>query len=130
MVAGCADSRIAASNAASGASAQASGETAEYKTGYGLTNNGPTTDLYTELFRSKKRDDKSAPSDEKSAPTTVSGTVASNTVQQDQPAPAPGVVRQETAAPEAPPQSTVYGIPSNGNTTDLYTELFGPRRRE
>jgi hypothetical protein len=48
-----------------------------------------------------------------------------------QPAPAAGVTRQEAAAPEAPPaQSTVYGISSDGTTTDLYTELFGPRRRE
>jgi hypothetical protein len=133
MVAGCADSRMAASN-----TAQAAPPTG-YKTGYGLSSDGPTTDLYTELFRSNKRDDKSGPANDTSAPTTVAGTVqpnqpvapVSNVVQQVQPAPAAGVTRQEAAAPEAPPaQSTVYGISSDGTTTDLYTELFGPRRRE
>ena len=45
MVAGCADSRMgnAASNTATGA--QASGE-APYHTAYGITSDGPTTDLY------------------------------------------------------------------------------------
>ena len=138
--AGCADSRLTANNAASspGAGAQASGGTAQDQspTGYRFT-----TDLYTELFRSNKRDDKSAPANDTSAPTSVSGPVApatvtsgavtSGTPQQDQSAPAPGVTRQEAAAAEPPPaQATVYGISSNGTTTDLYTELFGPRRRE
>jgi hypothetical protein len=133
--AGCADSRLTANNAASspGAGAQASGGAAQDQSpsGYRFT-----TDLYTELFRSNKRDDKSAPANDTSAPTSVSGpvapvTVTSGTPQQDPSAPAPGVTRQEAAAPEAPPaQATVYGISSNGTTTDLYTELFGPRRRE
>ncbi len=124
-VAGCADSRMAASN-----NAQAAQPTG-YKTGYGLSSDGPTTDLYTELFRSNKRDDTNAPTNDKSAPTSASGTVASNTVQQGQPASASSIVRQETATTEAPPaQSTVYGISSDGTTTDLYTELFGPRRHE
>jgi hypothetical protein len=158
-VAGCADSRLAANNGASSpaAGAQASGGTTQaqqsgsYSAGYGLSSDGPTTDLYTELFRSNKRDDKGAPANDKSAPPSVAGPVASgpavsgpvvagpvasNTVQQaqpapTQPAPASGGVRQEAAAPAAPPaQSTVYGISSNGTTTDLYTVLFGPRRRE
>jgi hypothetical protein len=139
-LAGCADSRLTANNAASspGAGAQASGGTAQDQSpsGYRFT-----TDLYTELFRSNKRDDKSAPTNDTSAPASVSGPVApvavtSGTPQQDpsardQSAPAPGVTRQEAVAPETPPaQATVYGISSNGTTTDLYTELFGPRRRE
>jgi hypothetical protein len=138
-VAGCADSRMAASN-----TAQAAPPTG-YKTGYGLSSDGPTTDLYTELFRSNKRDDKSGPANDNSAPATVPGTVVagpvpqnqpaapvSNAVQHVQPAPAAGVTRQEAAAQsEAPPATaTVYGLSSDGTTTDLYTELFGPRRRE
>ncbi len=148
-VAGCADSRLAANNAATSASSgttQAQPPTPGYQTGYGVSSNGFTTDLYTELFGSNKRDDQTAPSNEKSAPATVpsasvSGTaspaavvsapVPPNTVQQAQPAPAPAGVRQEASVAEAQPaQSTVYGIPSNGMTTDLFTELFGPRRRE
>jgi hypothetical protein len=144
MVGGCADSRLAASNAASSpAGAQASSETNDYKTGYGLSSNGPTTDLYTELFRSSKRDDKSAPAPvagtvQQNQPPSVSATVQQNqpafvsaTAQPDQPAPAPGVIRQEAAAAEATPSTaTVYGMSSDGPTTDLYTALFGPRRRE
>jgi hypothetical protein len=147
-VAGCADSRLAANNAATSASsgtAQAQSPTPSYQAGSGLYGGGFTTDLYTEMFGSDKRDDKPAPSNEKSASATapsasVSGTspaatvvsapVPSNAVQQAQPVPVSGV-RQEVSAAEAQPaQSTVYGIPSNGMTTDLYTELFGPRRRE
>jgi hypothetical protein len=144
-VAGCADSRLAANNAAATASSgttqtQPSG----YQAGSGLYSGGFTTDLYTELFGSNQRDDKTAPPNEKSAPamasstntpstaspaTVVSASVPSNTVQQAQPAPTSGV-RQEASAEASPAQSTVYGIPSNGMTTDLFTELFGPRRRE
>jgi len=147
-VAGCADSRLAANNAATSASSgttQAQPPTPGYQTGYGVSSNGFTTDLYTELFGSNKRDDKTAPSNEKSAPATVSNASASstaspaavvsapvppNTVQQAQPAPASGVRQEASAAEASPAQSTVYGIPSNGMTTDLFTELFGPRRRE
>jgi len=139
MAAGCADSRMAASNAASspGAGAQAS------SAGYGISSDGPTTDLYTELFRSNKRDDKSAPAPvagtvQQNQPPSVSATVQQNqpaplpaATQPDQPARAPGITRQEAAAPEGPPPTaTVYGMSSDGPTTDLYTELFGPRRRE
>jgi hypothetical protein len=131
MIAGCADSRMAANNA----DAQAS---APYQVGYGMSSNGPTTDLYTELFRNNARDDRNAP-----AATAASGPVpqgqpatASNTVQRGQPATAvntapPGqpaattVVQQEEPPPQAVP--TAYGISSNGPTTDLYTEIFGPR---
>jgi hypothetical protein len=150
-VAGCADSRLASNAASSPAAAtQASGAAAQtqpsrgYSAGYGISSGGFTTDLYTELFGSSKGDDKSAPAGVAGpvapgpvvASPVVAGPVASNTVQQAQPAfaqpaAAAGAVRQEAAAPEASPaQSTVYGISSNGTTTDLYTELFGPRRHE
>jgi hypothetical protein len=132
-VAGCADSRLAANNASTNASngnAQAQPSTPGYKTGYGTSSGGFTTDLYTELFGANQRDDKTALANEKNASATVSGPVTSDPNQQAQSAPASGV-RQEAAAAEAQPaQSTVYGIPSNGMTTDLFTELFGPRRRE
>jgi hypothetical protein len=123
-IAGCTDSRMASTNATSGA--QASSETtqarksATYQTGYGLSSDGPTTDLYTELFRSNASDDKNAPA-----------TVASGNIQQSQPALASSVAQQEPAAPQAPPPTaTVYGMSSDGPTTDLYKELFGSRSRE
>jgi hypothetical protein len=141
MIVGCADSRMAANNA----DAQAS---APYQVGYGMSSNGPTTDLYTEIFGNKARDDRNAP-----VATAASGPVpqgqpatASNTVQRGQPVtaantgqrgqtgaantvppgqPAPVPVAQEEPPPQAVPTS--YGISSNGPTTDLYTEIFGPR---
>jgi hypothetical protein len=139
-VAGCADSRLAANNAATSAS---SGTTQAQPPGSGLYSGGFTTDLYTEFFGSNQRDDRTTPSNEKSASATVpsasvsgpspaatvvSGPVQPNTVQQAQPAPVSGV-RQEAAAAETS-HPTAYGIPSDGPTTDLFTELFGPRRRE
>jgi hypothetical protein len=140
MIAGCADSRMAANNA----DAQAS---APYQVGYGMSSNGPTTDLYTEIFGSKTRDDRNATAAAgpvpQGQPATASNTVqrgqpvaAANTVQRGQPAtgaansvppgqPAPVPVAQEEPPPQAVP--TAYGISSNGPTTDLYTEIFGPR---
>jgi hypothetical protein len=140
---GCADSRLAANNAATSGTAQAQPPTPGNQTGSGLYGGGFTTDLYTEFFGSNKSDDKTAPSNEKSASATVpsasvsgpataaavvSGPGPSNTAQQAQPAPVSGV-RQEAAAAETS-HPTAYGIPSDGPTTDLFTELFGPRRRE
>jgi hypothetical protein len=132
MMAGCADSRMAASNATSGAGAQASSENtqarrpAPYQAGYGLSSDGPTTDLYTELFRSNPREDNNAPANAPAPATAPSGTV-----QQGQPALASNATRQESAAAQAQPATaTVYGLSSNGTTTDLYTELFGPRSHE
>jgi hypothetical protein len=138
MIAGCTDSRMAATDR--GVGAQVSGENTQarrpagYQTGYGLASDGPTTDLYTELFRPNARDDRNAP-----APVSP-GAVPQGAVPQGQPAPASslaqqepatGVAQQEPAKPQAPPASpTAYGIPSNGMTTDLYTELFGPRSHE
>jgi hypothetical protein len=118
MVGGCADSRVAAANA--GASAQGSSDSSQtqgavpYRTGYGFSSNGPTTDLYTEFFGSKAQD----------APTTA----ASATVPQGQGATASSAVQQKPPAPQA--ETTAYGISSNGPTTDLYTELFGDRSHQ
>lgn len=159
-VAGCADSRMAANNASSGA--QASGE-APYHTAYGISSDGPTTDLYTELFGSSRRDNGNAaapaampPTAQQAQPVTaaappqqvqpatasatnrqVQRTTATAANRQVQPAPAPlataQVAPQPVAASQPPPEPdtpTAYGISSNGTTTDLYTELFGPRRRD
>jgi hypothetical protein len=158
MVAGCADSRMAASNATSNsaAGAQASSE-APYHTAYGLTSDGPTTDLYTELFGSSQRDNGTATTVSATAqqvqpgtapaatqqvqPATASATnrqgqraTASAANRQVQPAPlATTQVAQQPTPSQPPPEPdtpTAYGITSNGPTTDLYTELFGPRRRD
>lgn len=155
-VAGCADSRMAANNAPSGA--QASGE-ASYHTAYGMTSDGPTTDVYTELFGSSRRDNNTAaapattpppiqqaqPLNTPATPQQVQPATASATNRQAQrtaasnrqvqPAPAPTIaeVRQQPATPEAPHEPdtpAAYGISSNGPTTDLFTEIFGPRRRD
>jgi hypothetical protein len=139
MIAGCADSRMTANDA----DAQAS---APYQAGYGMSSNGPTTDLYTELFRNN---DRNAPATAASGPVPQGQPVtASNTVQRGQPVtggnsaqrgqpatstasnvppgqPASVPVAQEEPPPQAVP--TAYGISSNGPTTDLYTEIFGPR---
>jgi hypothetical protein len=167
-IAGCADSRVAGTNP-SNASAQAANDQSEqpYKTGYGFTSDGPTTDLYTELFGSSRRDAAPPPA----APQPVEPVVASTPIQpvqpattpaakqkaqratatatnrqvqpanpalatqQVQPAPAPvtAQVAQQPVAPQAPAEAdtpTAYGITSNGPTTDLYTALFGSRRRD
>lgn len=122
---------------------------------YGLTSEGTTTDLYTEFFGPRKP--ASAPETATAASQPVQPVTASNVSQpvqpattsaatrqskpavasapprQVQPAPAPVVVAQQPAAPEPPPAPDVpvaYGITANGPTTDLFTELFGPRRRD
>ncbi len=165
MVAGCADSRMGNATSNTTPGAQASGE-APYHTAYGITSDGPTTDLYTELFGSSRRDNATVPPTSQQAqtasgptqqvqpvtaaapaqqvqPTTASATnrqaqraTASAANRQVQPAPAPlatAQVVQPPAAPEPPPEPdtpAAYGITSNGPTTDVYTALFGPRRRD
>ena len=138
-----------------------------YKTGYGFTSDGPTTDLYTELFGSRKT--AAAPSTATAAtqqmqpvtastapelaqPATMSAStrqgesktataatrqaqpaIASAATRPVQPAPAPVEVAQQPATPQPPAEPDVpvgYGITANGPTTDLYTALFGPRRRD
>jgi hypothetical protein len=47
-----------------------------------------------------------------------------------QPGAEPVQVAQQPAPPAPPPEPdvpTMYGITGNGPTTDLYTEIFGPR---
>jgi hypothetical protein len=149
-VAGCADSRLAANNAANQSEQP-------YSAGYGLSSAGTTTDLYTEFFGSSRRDDKNAAQAAATAsatppqvqpvtaaapvqPATASAATkrgqpatASAPTRLVQPAPAATEVAQQPAAPQAPPEPDVpvaYGITANGPTTDLYTELFGPRRRD
>ena len=141
MVAGCADSRIAGANAQASSDNGRTQRPAPVQTGYGLSSDGPTTDLYTELFRSK--DAPAAPASAavvQGQPSTASPvTVAQGqpiaapppaAVSQGQPAIAASAAQQVPAAPQAPPATaTVYGMSSDGPTTDLYTELFGARSR-
>ena len=155
LLAGCADSRLAANNAANQSEQP-------YSAGYGLSSAGTTTDLYTEFFGSSRRDDKNAaqaaatasasPPQVQPVPASASAlpqpdqpatksaatkrgqpATASAPTRLVQPAPAATEVAQQPAAPQAPPEPDVpvaYGITANGPTTDLYTELFGPRRRD
>lgn len=126
-----------------------------HPTVYGISSAGTTTDLYTELFGSRKI--AAAPEVAPAAaqpvqPVTASATTqpvlpaaapatsrqapratAATATRQVQPAPAATEVAQQPATPQAQPEPDVpvaYGITANGPTTDLYTELFGPRRRD
>jgi hypothetical protein len=156
-IAGCADSRMAANDASPGAQPPPQPDT---PAAYGITSNGPTTDLFTELFGSSQRDNGNAVAPAATAqpaqpvtaaappqqvqPATASATnkqgqrtAASAANRQVQPAPAPlpatQVAQQPVAAPQPPPEPdtpAAYGITGNGPTTDLFTELFGPRRRD
>ena len=86
-IAGCADSRMTAANPSSNANAQASNDVSQaeqpYKTGYGFSSDGPTTDLYTELFGSSRRDDRTAAPSAPAQP--VEPVIASATIQPVQP---------------------------------------------
>jgi hypothetical protein len=136
-VGGCA----AANNTASSQGEQ------PYKTGYGFSSDAPTTNLYTELFGSSRRDDTNAVQPATATATTqqvqpvaalaanrqTQPAMAAATTRQVQPAPAPTAVVQQPAPPPPPAEPdvpTAYGITANGPTTNLYTELFGPRRRD
>lgn len=150
IVAGCAAANNTASSQGSGQAEQ------PYKTAYGLTSDGPTTDLYTELFGSSKTAAAPAtatpqqgqpmtasaatqpvqPATQPPQPATTTAATRQNksvmAARQAQPAP-PVEVAQQPAPPQPPPEPdvpTAYGITANGPTTDLYTELFGPRRRD
>jgi hypothetical protein len=123
VAAGCSDARMAANNAASNSG---EAEPSGYRTGYGTRSDGYTTDVATELKGSLQR----APRPQ---------TAASGPVQQGQPATSggangqqvaasgPGVVQQPAGPPPEDPSPTVYGISSDGPTTDVATWLFGPR---
>jgi hypothetical protein len=118
VAAGCSDSRLAAKDAASN-----SGEVQQsnYQVGYGLSNEGPTTDLYTELKGSLQRAERpqAAGSVQQGTSAAVNGPQQADS--------APGVVQQPAAPPREEPTTSVYGISSDGPTTDVYTALFGPR---
>jgi hypothetical protein len=132
-----------------------------YKTMYGITSEGTTTDLYSEFFGPRKpaAAPETATAAAQPAPTAgqqgATATAATppaqaaatsapkgqtkpamaGTSRQVQPAPvpppAPVAVAQQPPAPQAEPDvPTAYGITANGPTTDLFTELFGPRRRD
>lgn len=145
IVAGC-----AAANNATSAQASAEGEQ-PYKTMYGLTSEGTTTDLYTELFGPRQPPpgpsvaaaqpvQPVAPAPQMAARTGPGASgpgqvMASYRAQQPaamQPAPVqPAQVAQQPAPPAPPPEPDVpaaYGITSNGPTTDLYTMIFGSKR--
>jgi hypothetical protein len=159
ILGGCA----AANNATSSQAADQAEQ--PYKTAYGISSDGPTTDLYSELFGPRRRDDQTvaapttaATQQVQPAPTVAAtqpvqpaaapasstrpGTATASTRQakpaiastrQAQPAPAPVEVAQQAAPPPPPAEPdvpTAYGITANGPTTDLFTELFGPRRRD
>lgn len=122
-----------------------------YPTSYGLSSAGTTTSLYTELFGPAKPAPATATAAaepvqgagasaalQPAPPAAVTSTsrqtraaTASATARQIQPSPPPVEVAQQPVAPQPPPEQDVpvaYGITANGPTTDLYTELFGPRR--
>jgi hypothetical protein len=117
VAAGCAGGNNATSS-------QASAQQGEqpYKTMYGISSEGTTTDLYTEMFGSRQA----------SSPAT--NVAAAQPVQSVTSQPlAPVQVAQQPAPPSPPPEPdvpTAYGITANGPTTDLYTAIFGPRRSD
>lgn len=142
-VAGCAGANNAASN---------QGEQ-PYKTMYGVSSEGTTTDLYTEIFGPRQPPPGPAtnvasaqpvqpvtaqPAAPGLQPTTTTNRQGQTTVASRPPQPAYGqpapvvqpaqVAQQPAAPPPEPDTPTAYGITANGPSTDLYTEIFGPRR--
>jgi hypothetical protein len=145
IAAGC-----AAANNATSAQASNQGEQ-PYKTMYGITSEGTTTDLYTEFFGPSQppapatavataqpvqpvtsqpvapvQQNAAAPNQARSGRTT-----AASRTPQPAPQPAPVQVAQQPAPPAPPPEPdvpTAYGITANGPTTDVYTAIFGPRK--
>ena len=117
VAAGCADSRMVAKDAAPN---NGGIQQSNYQVGYGLSNEGPTTDLYTELKGSSQRAERPQP-----AGSVQQGTSAGVNGQQPGDS-APGVV-QPASPPHEEPTTSVYGISSDGPTTDVYTALFRSR---
>jgi hypothetical protein len=150
--AGC----TAANNATSSQASNQGGQ--PYKTMYGLTSEGPTTDLYTEFFGPRQPPPAAATSMATVEPTqpvtaqpitavqptattarparpgqAAPATAANRTPQAVPQATPPVQVAQQPApapAPQEPDVPTVYGITANGPTTDLYTALFGRRDQQ
>jgi hypothetical protein len=150
-VAGCAGANNATSN---------QGEQ-PYKTMYGMSSEGTTTDLYTEIFGPRQPPpgpatnvasvqpaqpvtaQPAAPVQQGTTPprpgqpTTTTNRQGQTTVASRAPQPAYGqpapvqpaqVAQQPAPPPPEPDTPAAYGITANGPTTDLYTEIFGPRR--
>jgi hypothetical protein len=146
---------VAAGCAAGNNASQASNSEQPYKTMYGMTSDGTTTDLYTEIFGTRQATPAPAttvaaaePISPPQQPAAASNTVppaAKTAKRQNQtqtqtaasratpPAPvqpAPVQVAQQPASPpppEEPDVPTAYGITAKGPSTDLYTAIFGPR---
>jgi len=122
---------------------------------YGLTSEGTTTDLYTELFGPRQPPpgpsvaaaqpvqpvaaQPVAPGQQMatragpgaSGPSQVLAPYRAQQAAAAQPAPVqpqPVQVAQQPAPPPEPDVPTAYGITSNGPTTDLYTMIFGSKR--
>jgi len=157
VAAGC-----AVANNATSSQASAQGEQPQ-RTMYGISSEGTTTDVYTEIFGPRQPPPAPASNVASAQPvqpltaqpispaqqgTTAArpGQAATATNRQNQstaanrapqpaygqPAPIqPVQVAQQPAPPQPPPAPdvpTAYGITANGPTTDLYTEIFGPKR--
>jgi len=117
---------MAANNAASN---NGQVQQSNYQTGYGLSSEGPTTDLYTELKGSLQRPERPQAAGA-AGPVQQATSVAVNDRQVADSGPGvvqQPVVQQPAGPPREPPTSTAYGISSDGPTTDVYTALFGPR---
>ena len=145
----------AGANNATSAQASSQGEQ-PYRTMYGISSEGTTTDLYSEIFGARQptpapaanvanaqpvqavTSQPIAPVQQGTAPgyqarpgQVVTGAYANRPQPASQPAP---VQVAQQPAPLAPPPEpdvpTAYGITANGPTTDLYTAIFGPRRSD
>lgn len=128
VAAGCSDARLAANNAVSNSgSAQPTG----YQTGYGLTSDGTTTDLYHEFKHSLEPPERPqvAATTQQGVPAPVNGQqVADSNPSRgvgQQPVGQQPVAQQPVAPPREAPTATMYGMNSDGPGTDLYTALFG-----
>ena len=133
VAAGCSDSRLAANNAVSN-SGQV--QQSSYQVGYGLSSDGPTTDVYHEFKHSLEPPERPpvVATAQPETPAPVNGQqvadsrAAPGATQQgvaQQPAGQQGVAQQPAAPPREAPTATMYGMNSDGPTTSLYTALFG-----
>jgi hypothetical protein len=137
VAAGCTDSRLAANNAASNSGqVQQQVQPTSYQTGYGLTSDGPTTDLYHEFKHTLEPPER--PQVAATAPQETPAPVNGQQVADSRPGPGvaeqpvaqqPGaqqpVAQQPAAPPREAPTATMYGMNSDGPSTDVYTALFG-----
>jgi hypothetical protein len=122
IVSGCADSHMAASNE--------TGQSTSYRTAYGFSSEGPTTDVVTELKTSFKRADRT-PQVAAAGPVQPGQPATAASVNGQQAAASgPAVVQQPAGPPPEEPTTTAYGLSSDGPTTDVYTALFGPKHSQ